>query len=45
VDIKTLRAWAFKNHLAESERLALKSYQIESLRAILNRWSEIVSKA
>lgn len=41
VKVDKIRKWAFKNKLCESEGMTLKSYPIESLRAILERWQEV----
>lgn len=41
ISTQTVRGWAHRNNLCESSRMALPSYPIESLRAIVDRWSEV----
>lgn len=36
-----VRKWAYKNQLAESDRLALKSLPTASLKSILERWADL----
>lgn len=41
VKVDKIRKWAFKQGLCESDAMALKSYSLASLTAIVTRWEEV----